>query len=180
MNVLKNYTGLLANKLADRYKKAAIVFCETPVCYKGSVRDPEGRNQLQIFKQICEADGHNPAFGFSVNLMELERFVDSLKRVDNYYALQSKKEGPIIIDFDTSIPDIKMINDMALYNDFAGEGAPYVYARKELLGNMPQMYSTYYYRYQWGETCIQSNFPIDLGTLVVAKPIKRKETTLIV
>lgn len=180
MNVLKNYTGLLANRLVDRYKKAAIVFCETATYYKGSVRDPEGRNQLQIFKQICEADGHNPAFGFTVNLMELDRFTDSLKRIDNYYALKSKKEGPFYVDYDVSIPNIQMINDMALYNDFAGEGTPYVYVRKELLGNMPQIYSTYYYKYQWGETCIQSNFPIDLGTTIIAKPVKRRETTLIV
>lgn len=180
MNMLKNYTGLLANKLADRYKKAAVVFCETSINYKGSVRDPEGRNQLQVFRQICKSEGHNPAFGFEVNLMELDRFIDSLKRVDNYYALKSKKESPFYVDFDVSIPDMKLINDMALYNDFAGEGGPYVYVRKELLGNMPQIYSTYYYKYQWGGTCIQSKFPIDLGTTVIAKPVKRKETTLIV
>lgn len=175
---LKNYTGLIANKIADRYKKATLVYCETAEFFKGSVRDPYGRNQLRLFKQICEADGHPPAFGFKVKLLDLNNFLQSVKKLDDYYALQDIELKPIVEEFGNVLPDNQLIDDMALYNDFAGGALPYAYVKKELMGNMPSVYSRWYYMYQWGDYKFRSKYALDYGTLMMAKPIKRKETIL--
>ncbi len=51
-NKMYNYTGLIANRLSDRYNKIAVVICQTESFYKGSVRDKFGRKILQMFQRI--------------------------------------------------------------------------------------------------------------------------------
>lgn len=178
ISALKNYTGLIANKIADRYKKATIVYCETPEFFKGSVRDPYGRNQLSLFKKICEADGHPPAFGFKVKLFELNSFLKSVQKLDDYYAIHNSDIKPIIEVYKNELPKADLVNDMALYNDFAGDTLPYAYVQKELLGNMPSVYSKWYYMYQWGEFTFRSSYALDYGTIMLAKPVKRNNVVL--
>ena len=67
---------------------------------------------------------------------------------------------------------------MALYNDFSGGSTPVAYIQKEMVG-LEKTYSSYGYRYKWGEFSIQSNNPIDYGESLLLKPIKKRTVTLV-
>ena len=179
-NRLFNYTGLLANKLTERYKKTAVVLCETARHYKGSLRDKYNRNYLHTFQQFCEAGGHKPAFGFTVNLLDYQRFLASVVRIDKYYSDKSKKEGPIVEEHEVASPDDRLVEEMALYNDFAGGNLPAAFIKKQFVGYMPECYNTYNYVYQWGDYRIQSTYQLDFGSQLLLKPVKRKKVTLMV
>lgn len=180
-NKLYNYTGLIANKLSSRYKKVAIVLCETVKCYKGSVRDLYGRDYLHTFMQFCKAGGHNPAFGFTLPLLEYSRFLATLRRLDLHgYQYKTCSTQQIIEECDDLEPDSTLIEDMGLYNDFVGGSMPTAYIRKQYIGNIKQQYSQYYYCYAWGPYRIQSNYTLDFGTMMLLKPVKRKNVTLMV
>ena len=47
---LQNYTGLVANKIGERFGKTAIVYIPYENYYKGSCRDLFGRNYLNLFQ----------------------------------------------------------------------------------------------------------------------------------
>ena len=168
---LQNYTGLVANKLASRYGKTAVVYCSYENNYKGSVRDPYSRSYLQMFQQLCYAGGHGAAFGFVVKPFELSSFLKRLITVDKYFHIDDVDNEPIIIDHNYSIPDEGMINDIALYNEFSGNFLPIVFIRKQLIGNMKHTPLSYYHRYDWGEYFyVQSEFPIEFGQFMLIKP----------
>ena len=177
-NKLYNYTGLIANKLSNKYGKTAVVLCETARNYKGSLRDKYNRNYLSIFQQFCEAGGHNSAFGFTINSLDYQRFVSSLMRVDKYYSEGTYLNGPIIEEHEVPIPDSQLLEDMALYNDFVGGDLPAAYIKKQFIGNMPERYNTYNHVYSWGGYSIQSTYALDFGAQLILKPIKRKKVTL--
>lgn len=179
-NKLYNYTGLIANKLAEQFKTAAIVYCETPEYFKGSVRDKYNRNYLPLFKQLTYAGGHNSAFGLKINLLEFNKFHENLYRVDKYYAEKIKHDGVIIEEYQALEPDPTLIENMALYNDFAGNELPTAFIKKQLLGNMTEQYGTFYHTYNWGLYKIQSQASLDFGSMLIMKPTKKKNTVLVV
>ena len=176
-NKIYNYTGLIANRLSDRYGKIAVVICATESFYKGSVRDKFGRKVLPMFQRIGYANGHNAAFGFTVNLFELDKFISTLQALDKNTSRIAKMQH-IIESCDDIKPNAKLINDMALYNDFSGGTMPVAYIQKEMVG-LEKVYSSYYYRYKWGDFSIQSNNPIDYGEIMLLKPIKKRTVTLV-
>lgn len=178
-NRLYNYTGLLANILTDRYKKTAVVVCENVVCYKGSLRDKYGRGYLPAFRQFCDAGGHKPAFGFTINPLDYQRFLSALSRIDHFYSDGTRNADTLVEEHEFAVPDSLLIEEMALYNDFAGNSLPTAYVRKQLIGNMPERYNAYNYIYMWGEYRIQSAHPLDFGSQLLLKPVKRKNVTLI-
>ena len=176
-NKMYNYTGLIANRLSDRYNKIAVVICQTESFYKGSVRDKFGRKILQMFQRIGYANGHDAAFGFTVNLFDRDKFLSTLKALDKS-ASKIARLQPIVEVCNDVVPDSRLINDMALYNDFSGGSTPVAYIQKEMVG-LEKTYSSYGYRYKWGEFSIQSNNPIDYGESLLLKPIKKRTVTLV-
>lgn len=169
---LYNYTGLIANNLAERFGKTGVVVCAINDYYKGSVRDTKGRNYLNIFKQLCYAGGHNAAFGIRIRMMELPSFLEDLALVDQNYAVTGIDDEPIIIDLaDEDYPDEDLLKDIALYNEFASPSVPIVLIRKQLIGNITERKTKYYYKYRWGNVEIQSDSRIPFGRTILIKPI---------
>lgn len=176
---LYNYTGLIANKLSDRYGKTAVVYCYTDRYYKGSVRDIYGRNYLNIFKQLCYSAGHNAAFGLKVGLLQLDKFLENLRNVDNNYAIVDVQNEPIIMDYMYAEPDTALIEDMAQYNEFSCFAVPTVYLRKKLIGDMRETKTAYNYKYSWGTFSIQSDYQLNFGRDILIKPIRSGKTKLL-
>src|SRR5690606_37576831 len=76
---LHNYTGLVANQLATKYNKTAIVYADSGVDVKGSLRDLYGRNYLDLFRKFCDARGHNSAFGIHIKYFEFSEVLSYIK-----------------------------------------------------------------------------------------------------
>lgn len=178
MPELQNYTGLVANKLAERYGKSAVVYCEYNYEYKGSFRDLFGRNYLSVFQKIGYAQGHNSAFGLKIDLFSLNQYVDKLRHIDKKHSIQ-EINAPIIIDYNYAVPDDGLIRDIATYNEFSGYRTPVCYLQKSLIGNMPERKTPYNYKYEWGDFYIQSDFPINFGSKMLIKPIISKNIKLL-
>lgn len=179
-NKLYNYTGLVANKLSERYSKPAIVLCKLDVEYKGSVRDIFGRDYLSMFSQLCFAGGHNSAFGIKVKTLDFDDFMCALYRIDNTFSMDSVKNEPIIIDYKYPLPDSTLFEDVARFNEFAGQTIPVILLRKQYIGAIKQVFSEYYFKYNWGEYTIQSNNALNFGTYILIKPIHSWCTKLLV
>lgn len=179
-NKLYNYTGLIASKLSERYGKTAVVYCLVDDHYKGSVRDVFGRGYRSLFKQLCYAEGHDPAFGLLINYLEFADFKKNLKRIDKHFYLTDSFNSPIIVDVGTDYPDDVLINDMAIYNEFAGQTAPIAYIRRTMVGDIGRRRTSYYYMYNWGGFSIQSNYAIPLYDTVLLKPICAKSSPRLV
>lgn len=167
---LFNYTGYVANDLASKHGKTAITVCRVGNYYKGSLRDQLGRNYLQIFRQLCFAEGHNSAFGMRIPELDLEIFMNDLKRVDDLYSIQTIENEPIVVEIGNTCPDESMITDMARYNEFAGSGVPVALLRKQIIGNITESKNSYYYKYLWEGLSIQSEHKISFGRFVLIKP----------
>lgn len=179
-NKLYNYTGLVANQLAERYDKTAVVICQKDSVYKGSVRDIYGRNYLSIFKKICDAGGHNPAFGFFVPILAKSEFFDAIQRIDSMFAIERIENKPVIIDYEYNTIDSALVEDMASYNEFAGPRIPIFLLRKQIIGGIREQHSMYYYCYDWQGYTIQSNRQLDFGSYVLLRPFKSGRTKLLV
>ena len=171
-NKLYNYTGLIANKLSDRCGKPAVVYCPMVNYYKGSFRDISGRNYLQIFKQFCSAGGHGAAFGIKIPYLEFESFLHNFKRLDSDFPIAELQNKPIIFDYNYAKADTKLLRDMALYNEFAGQDIPLVYLRKVFSVNMTGGKAKYYYLYNWDGCTIQSSFALNVGDTILLQPIR--------
>lgn len=177
-NLLWNYTGLIANKLCDRYSKAAFTYCSHANTIKGSVRDLYARNFLSPFSQICEAGGHDSAFGVNIRPLEFEEFMLNFKRLDKRYAISEALNRPIVIDYPYAMPDSAIIEDIATVNEFASPGVPVVLLRKQRVGNMPEIKTAYNYQYSWGGYMICSNNAIGFGRKMLLKPYRSYKTKL--
>lgn len=170
-NRLYNYTGLIANKLSERWGKPVVVCCEMTDGYKGSVRDLRGRDYLSLFKNICSADGHSAAFGWHVPKFDYQRFLTSLHHVDKHYAIGGASNAPIVIEYTEDLPDMQLLYEIAKYNDFCGEKVPYIYLSKKVCGSISSIYCTYEFQYRWGtDVVISSKRNILLGETVYVKP----------
>ena len=170
-NRLYNYTGLIANKLSEKWGKAVVVCWEMADGYKGSVRDQRGRDYLSSFKRICNAGGHASAFGFQVPKFEYQNFLQALHHVDKYYTQDSAPNAPIVIEYDNDLPDERLLGQIARYNDFCGERVPYIYLLKTMQGSITPVYSSYDYQYRWGDSLsISSKRNLLLGEKLYLKP----------
>lgn len=179
-NKLANYTGLVANKLAEQYGKTAVVYCKNGVFFKGSVRDPFSRNYLSLFRQFCYAGGHKPAFGLKVRLFDFDDFISNIRNIDENFSINTVSNKPIIISVAGQEPDNVLLEDMASYNEFSGQHLPEVFIKKQIIGSMREIKTAYNYKYVWGGYYIQSDHQLGFGTTVLLKPVKGITTKLIV
>ena len=62
--------------------------------------------------------------------MEFESFLHNFKRLDSDFPIAELQNKPIIFDYNYAKADTKLLRDMALYNEFAGQDIPLVYLRK--------------------------------------------------
>lgn len=116
-----NYTGLLANKLSEKYNSAVVVVSRTKDGrYKGSFRDLKSRGMLTVFQKFCDAGGHPPAFGMVIN--DINDFVANLKKID----MSNQSSLSNAISFSEYDLDDEDFEDMANYNEFSGTSVPSV------------------------------------------------------
>ncbi|WP_304427905.1 DHH family phosphoesterase [uncultured Clostridium sp.] len=180
-NKLYNYTGLVANILAGRFGKTAVVYCNTDTgTLKGSVRDIQSRDYLSVFKQFCKAGGHNSAFGINMSYFEFENFIDSIERIDKRFSLESIPNEPIIIKHERVTPDPRLITDMASYNEFSGSSTPVAFIKHRLLPGIKEYRNQYSYKYKWGDYYIQSNNRLRKYSEFIAKPTNSSDIKLMV
>ena len=179
-NKLYNYTGLVANMLSSNFGKTAVTYCLYDNVYKGSVRDLYGRNYLPVFQRLCYAGGHNAAFGIKVRLFDFDEFMYDLDRVDKQFSISGIGNTPVIIDYKYNEPDIAMIDDIATYNEFAGQDLPIVLLRKQMIGDVRERFNKYNYQYSWGDCTIQSDHAVGFGSTVLIKPIHAGRLKLLV
>lgn len=178
-----NYTGLIANSIGNRYGKAAFVYCvRSDGTVKGSLRDPYNRNFLPMFKNFCNANGHNPAFGVMLHYKELEELLENINRVSmllssNPSVLSENKPNRIILPYNQSLPDKQLLNYIAYYNEFAGSSLPLGVLSKVWLDGRHK-YTGYYHMYSWGDVWLKATEPLVQGMVLNIVPIKRKKLEL--
>lgn len=132
-SVIKNYTGLIANQLASRYQKLAVVVSTDKVeSYKGSVRDPYSRQSLNLFKRICDCGGHMSAFGLHL----LKRDYKSFRRQLEILAPALKdgiQQAQIVLDGELFDERLRyQIRSIAEYNEISGNTLPKAVIRKRI------------------------------------------------
>lgn len=179
-NSLWNYTGLVANMLSQDYAKPAFVYCSKGGEYKGSVRDAFGRDLLTIFKQMCNAEGHKPAFGVRIAAFDIDDFLGDLRRVGKRLEMTKGNNEPVIIDYRYNNPDSALIEDIAKINEFAGTGVPMILLKKQLVGGIKEIKTQYNYKYKWGDYYLQSQHALGFGSILLLRPTKSWTTKLIV
>lgn len=179
-NLLWNYTGLIANKLSERYSKMAFVYCYHNNEIKASVRDIFGRDFLSLFVRLCNAGGHKPAFGMTIKVFDLKQMLRKLKQIDKKLTLENVSNEPIVIKYKFLAPDAALIEDIARVNEFAGTNVPVILLQKQLVGAIEERKTAYNYKYKWGDFDIQSQHPISFGSWMFLKPIVSLHTKLLV
>ena len=168
---LYNYTGLVANRLANRYSRSAIVYCNNGREIKGSFRDHLSREYLKLFQSFCDAGGHNSAFGIHINPYGFVDWLDYIKRIDKKFYIEAIPNRPIIVEHELPEPDKRLLYDMALYNEFSGNKIPVALITFRMTGNMREFNSAYGgYRYKWGDLTIESQSKLRVGTVIQCRP----------
>ena len=80
----RGISGLIANKLAEQYKKLAIVIVDDNDCLRGSMRSYKNENAfalLQHLSSYCiQCGGHRQAAGFSIDRANLDSFIQEAIR----------------------------------------------------------------------------------------------------
>lgn len=111
---VRNFSGLIANRIAQEEKGMAIVVIKDGKTYEGSYRDFYNRKMLSTFRLFCVADGHDSAFGLSFsNLSEFTRHIQRLsetatvKTEKDYEAMSSR--------FVSSVEDVQAL---AVFNEY--------------------------------------------------------------
>lgn len=111
---IRNFSGRVAQKIANEEKAMTIAVIKTNSIYEGSYRDYFQRNMLKTFKLFCNADGHGPAFGLSFN--SYDYIVRHLKHLADILSA-----GDISQDILLSSNLVKTkedVNALALYNEY--------------------------------------------------------------
>lgn len=120
----RNFTGLVANNLASTHNMPVLCLYQTSESrWNGSVRDPFSRDLLSIFRCICYAAGHKPAFGVELDPADLPMLLNTLS--GELPAVEESAVSVIMIDWDAHPEDFKHdLQYMALFNEFGGQDLP--------------------------------------------------------
>lgn len=181
LNNLYNYTGLVANNLSTEFGKPCIVLCDTGYDIKASFRDYLSRGYLKTFKMFCKAEGHPAAFAIKLTYEELPDFMYHLREiVDKKYFIY-KIDEPIEINCEGIVPDDRLLNNMALYNEFSGIDYPVAIVSKKNNMKVKKTYNKYYcYEYKWGDHIFYSKNVFVPNYTIKLKPVKKSKLNLIV
>lgn len=180
-NKLFNYTGLIANSISQNYGKPCVITCYNGTDIKGSFRDCFSRRYLKIFSQFCKAEGHDAAFGISINNKDYRKFIRYLTdKVDkNFFNLGIPEL--VKIEINENRPDKKLINDIALYNEFAGIECQKAIITKKNNLTLKKSFSKYYpYCYSFGSFTINSSKKLPPNYNMEIMAIKAEPVRLVI
>lgn len=177
--VVKNYTGLIANRIASRYNKLALVLCTDAIeSYKGSVRDPYSRQALRLFERFISCGGHMSAFGVRV----LKKDYKSASRQLELLSHRLKtgiQESQIELDgeeFDDRL--IYQLRVIADYNEVSGNTLPKAVIRKRVGNTLKVTREEKYSKVKWGDTTIIVFNNVYIGdTLIITPTISKNSIT---
>lgn len=111
---VRNFSGIIANKIADREKCLAIVLIKDAGVYAGSYRDYFNRSLLDTFQVFCDANGHDQAFGLNItDYIDFTRHLAILSK-----QLVDRAQTDNLVLSSTLIDDEDDINVVALYNEY--------------------------------------------------------------
>lgn len=180
-NKLYNYTGLVANNLSKVHGKPCVVVCDAGSSIKGSFRDCLSRNYLKIFKQFCNAEGHNAAFGISIEYQNFNEFKYYIEEMINKKFFILGVDEPIEIEYTGELPDIKFLEKVALFNEFSGISVPIaVIKKKNTFKSKKSFTKSCNYVYFWGPLKIKSQSYYPLNYTFTIKPVLTKTLDLLV
>jgi single-stranded DNA-specific DHH superfamily exonuclease len=177
--VVKNYTGLIANRIASRYNKLALVLCTDAIeSYKGSVRDPYSRQALRLFERFISCGGHMSAFGVRV----LKKDYKSASRQLELLSHRLKtgiQESQIELDgeeFDDRL--IYQLRVIADYNEVSGNTLPKAVIRKRVGNTLKVTREEKYSKVKWGDATIIVFNNVYIGdTLIITPTISKNSIT---
>lgn len=176
---LYNYTGVIANSLAQEYSKPCIVLCDDGNQIKGSFRDLLGRNYLSIFTQLCNCGGHPSAFGLHIPYMDVEYFVDMIKNVvDKKFYIYGLQDN-LLLKAEGVVPSASLLADIATYNEFSGGDLPVALLYMRNLMKEVSSYQRGTYKYKWGTYDVESRYKLVLGADIKIKAVHTKKVKLV-
>lgn len=111
---VRNFTGLIATKVAQEEMTMAVVVTKDGTLYEGSYRDYHGRDMLDTFNLFCTAGGHPNAFGLSFN--DIKQFTRHLELISRQ--AQDSVEKQTVFMNSGVIESDEDYNALALYNEY--------------------------------------------------------------
>lgn len=118
--------GILAGRLADKYKKPTIILTKNGDKITGSARAPEGISLIDCLndckKYLIKHGGHKAAAGLTVEEKNLKEFA---KAFENRVRKESVPKQEIVVDAELEIENIneQLYNDIRLLAPY-GQGFP--------------------------------------------------------
>ena len=156
--IIWNNKGLIANKIAGKYKKACICIVNTGDRYTLSVRDFYGRDILSLMQTIYEVGSHPSAFGGSMSAHDVLYLKKNLERLST--RLPAPKPKPVLNFAELKEDEVKHI---AFLNEFLHpNAAKLIYASKTGAKLEPTPA-------KWGPVYNQYQLKLPSGTIIYIK-----------
>lgn len=171
---IRNFSGLIANKIAQEEKCMAVVAIKDNRHYEGSFRDFYNRQMLVTFKLFCKADGHDSAFGLEFfNIDEFRRHLNSLSTM-----LQTTVRRDYDVLASSLIQDMTDIQVLALYNEYMNVRPRVMISHRCQYAR--QMRATKFRKfYDVGLPCtVSSTLPLLEGSSILIEPTITKQVEL--
>lgn len=173
---VRNFSGLIANRIAREEMCAVVTLIKTGNTYEGSFRDYYNRKMLDVFKLFCTADGHDVAFGISTSdLNDFRRHLAGLTGTmksgarSDYFTISSQL-----------IEDSSEIDALALYNE-------YMNVQPKVMLNHRTSYCRVLRANKWGRKYemglplpVRTKAPVLEGHYVLIEPTVTRDVELIV
>ena len=127
--------GIIAGRLADKYKKPTIVLTNNNGKITGSARSPEGISLIDMLhdckEYLVKYGGHKAAAGLTVDEKNLKAFA---KAFENRVRKENIPEEKIIIDAELEIEEIneKLYNNIRLLAPYGHEFPKPIFYTKDL------------------------------------------------
>lgn len=173
--ILKNYTGLIANNLSTRYNKLAVVVSTDKIeSYKGSVRDPYSRRALVTFNSICDCGGHMSAFGIHLLKKDFGNFKKQLRMMSSRLATDGEK-SQIVLDGSKFDDRLKYyVRSIAEFNEIGGNTMPKAIIRKKIGHSMKVRRDDKYSTVMWEGLKIVCFKSVYVGDIIDVTPTLAK------
>ena len=90
-----------------------------------------------------------------------------------------KLEDNLVLDMNDVTPNVKLLKDIAYYNEFSGQSLPMAVVKKRHMMREFSNYKKSYYNYKWGDLTVESQYKLVLGSYIKIKPVLAKNLRLI-
>ncbi len=111
---IRNFSGIIANRIAEEEHCLAVVLIKDGGVYGGSYRDYFNRRLLDTFQVFCDANGHDQAFGLSVtDYNDFKRHLSILST-----QLVDRPQTDDLILSSSLLETAEDVSVVALYNEY--------------------------------------------------------------